>query len=158
MWRKEPGLIESHEYHVQLAGTGAKTGLLASTGDRLPAMPVASPPEFGGPGGLWSPEHLFVAAVSSCLMTTFKSIADMSDLEVLEYSDDAIGHLQRGDDRLYRIDKVTLRPKVVIADESKIEKAERLLEKAEKVCLVSRSIASEVEMDAKVLVGHQVGT
>lgn len=39
------------------------------------------PPEFGGPERTWSPEHLFVAAVSSCLMTTFRAIAEMSELE-----------------------------------------------------------------------------
>jgi len=33
---------------------------------------VATLPEFPkGIPGIWSPEHLFTAAVSSCLMTTF---------------------------------------------------------------------------------------
>lgn len=37
---------------------------------------VAAPPQFmGGIHGVWSPEHLFTAAVSGCLMTTFLAIA-----------------------------------------------------------------------------------
>lgn len=143
-------MIESHDYEVELVNTGLKTGVMVAAADGLPAVEVASPPEFGGPAGVWSPEHLFVGALSTCLMTTFRSIAAASGLEVIEYSDQASGHLQRGDDRLYAFDTVTLRPRVVIADESKIERALRLLHKAETVCLVSRSVASAVTIEPTV--------
>lgn len=149
-------MIDSHDYQVQLTGDDPKTGYLESTEDALPRLEVASPPEFGGPKGTWSPEHLFVASISACLMTTFRAIAQVSGLEVVEYRDDAIGHLQRGDDRLYRIDRVTLRPRVVVADESAIPKAARLLEKAEKVCLVSRSVTSEIDFQPVVLASDRV--
>ena len=149
-------MIESHDYRIRLTGSGPKTGHLESEEDRLPILEVASPPEFGGPGETWSPEHLFVAAISSCLMTTFHAIAQISGLEVVEYRDDATGSLQRGDDRLYRIKSVILRPFVVISDDSKIEKARQLLERAEEVCLISRSVSSEVDMIPTVVAAHQV--
>ncbi len=149
-------MIEAHDYQLTLEGTGPKTGVLRSEG--LPALDVASPPEFGGPDGVWSPEHLFVAAVSSCLMTTFHAIAGIARLEVLEYSDAATGHLKRGEDRRYRIEKVTLRPRVVIADPDQVDKAYKLLEKAEEACLISRSVNSEIVMESTVVVAHQVGT
>ena len=140
-------MIESHDYDVELANTGSKTGVLAAPGDGLAAIEVASPPEFGGPAGVWSPEHLFVAALSVCLMTTFRAVAEASGLEVLDYTDASSGHLQRGEDRLYAFDRVTLRPKVVIGDESKVERTIRLLHKAESVCLVSRSVSSEIVLE-----------
>jgi len=143
-------LIESHDYEVELVNTGLKTGVMAAAADGLPTVEVASPPEFGGPGGVWSPEHLFVGALSTCLMTTFRSIADASGLEVIEYSDQASGHLQRGEDRLFSFPAVTLRPRVVIADESKVDRALRLLHKAEAVCLVSRSVAAEIKIEPTV--------
>ncbi len=151
-------LIESHEYEIQLVGTGLKTGKAEASQDGLAGLEVASPPEFGGPGGVWSPEHLFVAAISSCLMTTFRAIADSSNVEIIDYRDDASGRLQRGEDRLYSIDRVTLRPHVVVADGSKIDKTLRLLEKAERVCLISRSIDTEVILEPTVVTDHQVGT
>jgi organic hydroperoxide reductase OsmC/OhrA len=47
-----------------------------------PCIEVATPPEFPkGMPGIWSPEHLFTAAVSSCLMTTFLAIAENSKQE-----------------------------------------------------------------------------
>jgi organic hydroperoxide reductase OsmC/OhrA len=139
----------THVYKVDLNGTGLKTGSLGSP-EGLPPLFVASPPEFGGPKGMWSPEHLFVASVAACLMTTFRSIAEMSGLEVVSYSDSASGDLVRGEDGLYKMTEITLRPRVSIADPAKADRALRLLEKAEKVCLISRSIESEVHIEPVV--------
>jgi len=142
---------ETHAYRVDIESTGLKSGALGSP-DGLPDLSVASPPQFGGPPGIWSPEHLFVASVAACLMTTFRSIADMSGLDVVEYADSASGLLVRGEDRLYRITEVTLRPHVVISDPDKVDRALRLLEKAERVCLIGRSIESEVHLEPEVSV------
>lgn len=151
-------MIESHEYHVSVTGVDAKTGYLDSPFDGLPGLEFASPPEFGGPGRIWSPEHLFVASVAACLMTTFRAIAASSGVEVIEYTDYSMGHLQRGENGLYSIDRIVLRPTVVISSESKPDRAHRLLEKAERVCLIGRSINSETVLEPRVLQAHQVGT
>ena len=150
-------MIESHDYLLHIEGTGPKTGIMTADEDGLPALHVASPPEFGGPEAVWSPEHLFVAAVSSCLMTTFRTIADLSKLEVISYSDDPIGHLIRDESGLYRIESVTLRPQVTIADAEKVDRAIRLLEKAERACLVSRSVSAEIRMEPTVGVVEPIG-
>jgi organic hydroperoxide reductase OsmC/OhrA len=151
-------LIDSHEYHLTVTGKGTKAGLLEAPGDGLPPLEVASPPEFGGPEGIWSPEHLLVASVSACLMTTFRSIAEHSGVDVLEYTDTPIGRLARGDDGLYSIDRVTLRPKVTVPAGSRVDRTLRIIEKAERVCLISRSVSCEVVLEASVAEAHQVGT
>lgn len=146
-------MSEAHEYRVTLEGTDVKSGVLNSP-DGLPTVNVASPPQFGGPERVWSPEHLFVAAVASCLMTTFRAVSTMSKLEIAGYSDDASGELIRDSDGRYRIESVTLRPRVVITDPEKVDKALRLIEKAEGACLVSRSIDAEVRMIPEVVVSE----
>ncbi len=40
----------------------------------------AVPPEFGGPGGGFSPEDLFAQALTNCLVATFKVYAENSNL------------------------------------------------------------------------------
>jgi organic hydroperoxide reductase OsmC/OhrA len=143
-------MIESHDYQVQLNGTGPKTGILDSIEDGLPSLGVASPPQFGGPGRVWSPEHLFVASAAACLMTTFQAIAAMSNLDLVDYGDDATGHLIRGEDRRYRIERVTLRPRVVVGDPDDVEKAQGLLETAKTLCLISRSMSCDIDMEPTV--------
>ncbi|HXV72074.1 MAG TPA: OsmC family protein [Acidimicrobiia bacterium] len=150
-------MIDSHDYRVEIVGSGEKTGFLTATVDSLPEIYVASPPEFGGPEKVWSPEHLFVASIASCLMTTFRSIAARSGVDVLDYTDEAVGRLRRGDDGLYSIESVVLRPSIVISSDSKMERAQRLIEKAEQVCLISRSIRSEVILDASIMQAQPVG-
>jgi organic hydroperoxide reductase OsmC/OhrA len=109
----------------------------------LPKLDVASPPEFGGPAGTWSPEHLFVAAISSCLMTTFRAIASMSNLDVVDYKDDATGHLVREESS-----SESSRSRFVRRSSSPIPTRStrhwRLLEKAERACLISRSVSAEI--------------
>ncbi|MEX2411630.1 MAG: hypothetical protein WD607_09740 [Candidatus Paceibacterota bacterium] len=61
----------THQYEVNLQWNSERKGTLSS-----PVLPsqieVATPPGFPkGMPGIWSPEHLFVAAVNSCVMTTF---------------------------------------------------------------------------------------
>jgi len=141
-------VIESHDYEVRLAGEGSKSGSLTAPEVSV-AFDVASPPEFGGPAGFWSPEHLYVAALSSCLMTTFKAIAAASKVDVMAYSDRATGHLQRGEDRLYRMDIITLRPRIEVPG-SQVERARRLVDKAENACLISRSVNSEIRIEPDV--------
>ncbi len=143
-------MIDSHDYRLTLSGTGVKTGRFSAGDGRLPPLEVASPPEFGGPPTTWSPEDLFVAAISACLMTTFRAMADLSQLEVLAYADEASGRLARDEAGGYRMESVTLRPRVLIGDRDKVAKAHRLLEKAEKACLISRSVSAEVRMSASV--------
>lgn len=151
-------MIDSHDYQIAVTGTGPQTGVVDSPTDGLPEIQFSSPPEFGGPEHTWSPEHLFVAAIATCLMTTFRAIAANSGVEVLEYTDHSVGHLRRGEDGLYSIDKVTMRPSVLISANTNRDRALRLLEKAEKVCLVGRSVNSELALEPTVLQAHQVGT
>ena len=66
---------------------------------------------------------------------------------VLDYSDDAVGHLARGNDGFYSIETITLRPRIVIAEESKLDRAERVLAKAHEACLISRSVRSRVTVE-----------
>lgn len=138
-------MIERHDYPVTLRWIGGKEGLAGSP-DRLPELGVASPPEFGGPEHEWSPEHLFVASAASCFMTTFLAMAEMSHLELDGLEVPASGTLVRGEDRRYAIERIEITPRIVLADEADRDKAARLAVKAEDVCLITRSMRSEVEV------------
>jgi peroxiredoxin-like protein len=143
--------MEPHYYSVDLSWTDTRRGELSS-----PALShkitVATPPEFpGGIAGVWSPEHLFVAAINSCLMTTFLAIAANSKLEYTSFNCSATGKLEQVDGK-FRITEVELRPVVTVADAAQTERATRVLQKAEANCLISNSVNSTIKMVTDVSV------
>jgi len=135
-------------YTTEVEWTGERHGDL-----RAPVRPhvqVDAPPEFKGHEGVWTPEHLFVAAVNSCFMTTFLAIAENSKLEFLSFSADAKGKLEKLDGRGYIMTEIVLRPKLLISHARDAERAGRILEKAEKNCLISNSIKTEMKLESEV--------
>lgn len=140
-----------HLYDVHLEWKEGKIGTLSSPvlNDEIT---VATPPEFeGGVAGIWSPEHLFVAAVSSCFMTTFTAIAGFSKLDYKNLNVAAVGKMEKIDGK-FVISTVTLKAELTIFEENKKDKAIRILEKSEAACLISRSIKTEVHLEPTVLV------
>ena len=133
----------THSYAVNLNWEEGRKGLLAAPEIAAEIHVVTPPPFPGGIEGHWSPEHLFVAAISSCLMTTFLAIAENSKLTFNHFSCSASGKLEMQEGK-YMITEVTLKPIVEITDEADIAKAERILQKSEAACLISNSVKSTI--------------
>ena len=111
---------------------------------------VATPPEFPkGIPGIWSPEHLFTASVSSCLMTTFLAIAENSKLDFVSFRCSSKGKLEQVDGK-FMMSEVLLEPKVVVKDEKDVEKALKVLQKSESNCLISNSVKAKIVMNPMV--------
>ncbi|HRG07168.1 MAG TPA: OsmC family protein [Cyclobacteriaceae bacterium] len=149
--------MEAHFYNVSVAWNKDRKGMMCSPELNAPAstagcIEVATPPEFPkGIPGIWSPEHLFTAAVNSCLMTTFLAIAENSKLEFTAFTSNAKGKLEQVDGK-FLMTEIALEPTVTIAHEKDRERAERVLLKAEAACLISNSIKSKVTMTSKIVV------
>lgn len=130
-----------HNYQVDLTFTQDRKGTLSSP-VLTQSVEVATPPEFPkGMPGIWSPEHLFVAAISSCLMTTFLAVSENSKLPFISFNCEAIGKLDKVDGK-FMITEVTLKPTLVIEQAEQYDRAKRILEMSEKACLISNSVKS----------------
>lgn len=141
--------MEPHAYHVDIVWTGDRKGTMSSP-ELQTEIEIATPPQFPkGVEGVWSPEHLFTASVSSCLMTTFLSIAENSKLEFTHFSVRSQGVLEQVEGK-FLMTKVLLFPKVTIAHEKDRERTERILQKSEAACLISNSVKAKIEMEPKV--------
>jgi len=143
----------THYYEVKVNYESDRKGLMSS-----PVLDenieVATPPEFPkGMAGIWSPEHLLVAAVNSCLMTTFLAIADNSKFEFLKYESNANGKLERIEGK-YMISEIVLSPILVIQQESDRDRAMRVLEKSEAACLISNSVKSKIIFEPQIVVAQ----
>jgi len=136
-----------HRYNVKAA---AKTeGSVALASERLPSLSSAPPPQFGGPGDQWSPETLLVAAAVDCLVLTFRAIARASKLPWLSLDCDAEGVLDRVES-VTRFTEIRLNARLVLPAGGDAERARRLLEKAEKTCLITCSLKAEPKLTTNV--------
>jgi peroxiredoxin-like protein len=136
-------------FDVQLSLVEDKKGILSAK-DRLEVISVAAPPEFGGEGKSWTPEHLFLSAISSCFMTTYLAFAKKFRFEVSHFECNTIGQIKIVDGK-YKFTHINLFPKVYIADETLREKAIHAMEKTHEYCLVSNSVNAAIFYHSEVL-------
>ena len=150
--------MEKHVYNVDVTWTQDRKGIMCSpelqneATQETNCIEVATPPEFDkGMPHIWSPEHLFTAAVSSCLMTTFLAISEYSKLEFISFKCPSKGVLEKVDGK-FVMSEIQLFPEVVIADEKQRDRAERIIEKSEKACLISNSITSKITLESTIII------
>jgi peroxiredoxin-like protein len=116
----------------------------------LQPIAIEPPPEFDGPGNLWSPETMMVGAVASCFILTFRGVARASSFPWLKLTCPAEGRLERSEGKL-RFTEFTLRPTLEIPAGADRDRALHLLEKAERSCLVTNSLSSTVRLESAAI-------
>lgn len=137
--------MDAHFYNVNISWKQDRKGEMSSP-ELSQSVEIATPLQFPkGVENIWSPEHLFTAAVSSCLMTTFLAIAENSKLEFVNFECSSKGKLEQVEGK-FLMTEVILEPVVTIKNESDREKAERVLQKSEANCLISNSVKSKIIM------------
>jgi peroxiredoxin-like protein len=143
-------MAKAYTYHGSAHLIGKTKSYVSAEAVPL-ALQFSSPPEFNGERGKWTPEHLLMAATSSCLASTFRTMAEHSKFEFISLHVDAEGTLEKLEDG-FRFTRVVLRPRLgVIRDEDR-DRAVKLLQKAERACLIARSLLSEVTMEPLIVV------
>lgn len=139
---------KTYTYRTSVRWTERKLGLISSPGK--PDLQVATPPEFKGHEGVWSPEDLFVASVNVCVMTTFLAFAERAGLVFTGYESEAEGRLELVDGK-FQVTTIALKPKVTLKAGEDIAKAKDLLAKAEANCLISNSIKTRVSVEPTII-------
>ena len=140
-----------HQYRVSAAAEANSNVILKA--ENLPQLVSAPPAQFGGPGDQWSPEHLLVASVVDCFILTFRAVAQASKLGWCNLEAAAEGVLQRVD-RVTRFTAITVSASLTVPAETDVDKARRLLEKAEEACLITNSLSADVHLNTEVTVAN----
>jgi len=142
-------------FEVQLNWLEGKKGILSAK-DATGTIHVATPPEFGGEGRPWSPEHLFLSAISSCYMTTFLAFAQKLQFEIDGMDCETIGQIEIVDGK-YKFTTINSYPRIFIADELLRENANKAIEKTHKYCLISNSVNAVIFYHPQILI-HPVSS
>jgi organic hydroperoxide reductase OsmC/OhrA len=139
-----------HHYHVRLSGGPA--GHATVHVDGAPDLRSAPPLDFDGPGDAWSPEHLLLAAVQTCFLFTLRVVAQASRVDFVALDVAAEGVVDRRDGQL-RFTEIVLRPHLTVRSGVDRGRAMRALEKSEKACLVSASLATPIRLEPEIVEG-----
>ena len=136
-----------HTYSVSAQGSATGTVPVSSQG--VADINTAPPPEFDGPGDLWSPETLLVAAVANCFILTFRGVSRAANFTWEQLQCQVDGVLERVSG-VTQFSRFTTRATLTVTAGADHAKAQELMERAEKVCLVANSLRGERHLLAQV--------
>lgn len=102
--------------------------------------------EYLGTPEIPDPEQAFVASLSSCHMLTFLAMASLQKLTLESYTDEAVGHLEKGENGKPVLSRIELHPKTVWAEGVTVspEVLEELHHKAHQECFLANSVKTEI--------------
>jgi organic hydroperoxide reductase OsmC/OhrA len=142
--------VAVNSYLVAATWTGARSGEVLGVPE-VPSLNFSAPVEFNGKEGIWTPQHFFAAAIATCFITTFETIAESSHFRFLSLVVTAEAILERVEIG-YRFTRVILRPKLTVSTAEEEECGRHLLGQTERACLVANSILSKVVVESRILV------
>lgn len=131
--------MQEYPHHYRATAQGGSSGEIVTGSPGLTDLPVQAPPEFDGPGGYWSPETLLVSTVANCFILTFRAVARAARFEWSDVHCSVTGVLDR-EDRVTRFTEFQIEVMLRLPAGADEDKAVRLAEKSEQVCLVTNSL------------------
>ena len=118
---------------------------------QLPHIESDAPPEFDGPGGVWSPETLLCASLADCFVLTFRSIARIGKLPWVQLECRIEGVLERVE-RVSQFTRFATFAVLRVPAGTDVAAARAALERAEHGCLIANSLRAARTLEAEVIV------
>ena len=114
-----------------------------------PAIEVATPPEFGGPEGIWTPEDLLTSAVATCIMTSALFFTERAKIQLRAYKSKATATMEKTPAGL-AITRMAVVVSIELEDMAQEAAVRKAMEQAEKTCPLSSSLNCPVELTVNV--------
>lgn len=143
--------MDPYPHSYIAAASGSRTGTVSVTSPGLPALTTAPAPQFGGPGGLWSPETLLTAAIANCYILTFRAVSAAALFGWLALDCQAEGVVAKIG-KVPAFSAIALRATLTIAPGADAAKARRLLRQADRACLIANSLAAGRTLEPRVII------
>jgi organic hydroperoxide reductase OsmC/OhrA len=136
-------------------GTSSYRGYSRDHDVVIPGLPVlkgSADPTFHGDRERYNPEQLLLAALAQCHLLSYLHVALKHGVVVTAYRDEASGLMRLNRDGSGQFERVTLRPRVTVADAGQVELAGRLHHEANQVCFIARSVNFPVDHEPETVV------
>lgn len=106
---------------------------------------------FRGDGTKYNPEDLLVSSIATCHMLWYLHLCADAGINVIGYSDEALGTLELSDTAPGKFTQVTLNPQVIVAEAAMIDLAISLHHKAHERCFISNSCNFPISIQTKCI-------
>lgn len=145
--------MAEHRFHLRASWPGLRNDVGEIEAGNLKTK-VSIPPEMDGPGVGTNPDEMLLGAAATCYIITLAAMMERSNLEKvdLKMESEGVVDVTKG---VITYKKIIHRPHIVLkadATDREIQLAQKLAEKAEKSCMISRAIQGNVEMELEVKV------
>ena len=144
--------MHPYPHHYSVQARSEATGDVDLAAEGLPTLKTAPPAEFDGPGDRWSPETLLCGAVANCFVLSFRAVARASKLDWNTLECRVEGKLERVEGKTH-FTEIVVHATLRVPAGTDQDRAAKLMEKAEHVCLISNSLVAQRRLDPTVIVG-----
>jgi peroxiredoxin-like protein len=140
--------MAEHHFHLKANWPGLRNDVGEIKAGNLQTK-ISIPAEMNGPGVGTNPDEMLLGAAATCYIITLAAMLERSKLEKkqLTLESEGIVDVTNG---VITYKKIIHRPKIVLhrdATAKDIRRAQRLAEKAESSCMISRAIKGNVEIE-----------
>lgn len=106
---------------------------------------ISVPREMDGPGIGTNPDEMLLGAAATCYMITLAAMLEHAHISVSELSMESEGmvEVKKG---VLSYKTIIYRPTVILVNHDQIELAQKLADKAEKNCMISRALKGNVQI------------
>lgn len=106
-------------------------------------------PDWGGSPDNTNPEQALAAALSSCHMMTFLSLAAKAKWPVASFADRAVAYLGKNEKGQMSVTRIDLHPQVQFDEGFSVDEAKmaQMQDRAHRYCFIANTLADSVEIN-----------
>lgn len=140
--------MANHHFHLKADWAGGRNSEGYIEAGNLQTK-ISIPPEMDGPGIGTNPDEMLLGAAATCYLITLAAMIERAALPLKEISleSEGIVDVTKG---VITYKKIIHKPVVALdanATDNEHRKLEKLVEKAEKSCMISRALQGNVEIE-----------
>ncbi|MDP0561469.1 MAG: OsmC family protein [Candidatus Endonucleobacter sp. (ex Gigantidas childressi)] len=141
--------MENFPHYYKVKGYASQSSDISLSEEGVPDIVSAPPAQFGGPGDKWSPESLLVASVSDCFILSFRAISRASKFYWESVQCTVEGVLDKHD-KVVKFTGFKINVLLTVRPDVSHDTANRLLKKAEHLCLITNSLSGETYLSTEI--------
>jgi len=145
-----------HHFHLKAEWPGGRNEVGTIEADKLKTQ-ISIPKEMDGPDIGTNPDEMLLGAAATCYIITLGAMVERAGLPLKEMSMDSEGVVDVTDG-VFTYNKIIHKPRVLLKSEASdkdMDKLTKLVEKAEKSCMISRAIEGNVALELQPTLGRE---